>query len=78
MAIDQFNVKGVGPFKAEYDAPVGPHGHGPKSLQVAFQRMQAIPGDIESLRRGGAIENGEDSFNRLQKVARIPLRSSRS
>ena len=34
--------------------------------------MQAIAGDIQTLRRRGGIENRKDSFNRLQKVGAYP------
>jgi hypothetical protein len=30
-----------------FDAPVGPHGHGPATFQVAFERMEAITGEME-------------------------------
>ena len=66
MVVDQFNVKGVVPFKAEDDSPVGPHRH------VALERVQAIPGDIESLRRYGAVENREDPIDHLQQVGPYP------
>jgi hypothetical protein len=72
VVVDQFNVKSVLPFKAENDAPIGPHCHRPQPLQVAFQRMQAIAREIQSLRRRGGIENRKDSFNRLQKVGAYP------
>src|SRR5579859_1051075 len=57
MVVNQFNVEGILSVKAEYDAPIGPDGHGPESFQVAFQRVQAIAGQVESLRRCGGIEN---------------------
>jgi hypothetical protein len=34
--------------------------------------MQAIAGNIQSLRRGGGVENREDSFNGLQQVRPYP------
>jgi len=34
--------------------------------------MQAIAGNIQSLRCGGGVENREDSFNRLQQVGTYP------
>jgi hypothetical protein len=72
MVVDQFNVKGVCPFKAEDDAPVRPYGDGPKPFQVAFERMQPIPGDVESLWCGGRIENRKNTLNRIQEVATYP------
>jgi hypothetical protein len=42
VIVDQFNVKGVFPFKTENDAPVGPHRHGPEMPQSAFERMQPV------------------------------------
>jgi hypothetical protein len=72
VVVDQFNVKGVCPFKAENDTHVRPHCHGPESLQVAFERMQAIPGNVESLRRGGGIENRKNSLSRIQEVGTYP------
>src|SRR5579859_1672106 len=72
MVVGQFNVKGILALKAEHDAPVGPHGHRPESFQVAFQRVQAIAGQVESLRRGSRIENRKDSFHRVQQVGAYP------
>src|ERR1022692_4534859 len=66
--VDQFNVKGVILFKAEYNAPVGPHRDGPKPLQVAFQWVQTITGKINSLRRVGVIEAGKNILNHFQKI----------
>jgi len=40
VVVDQFNVECVRSFEAENDAPVGPHGHGPGPVQVAFERLQ--------------------------------------
>jgi len=72
MIVGQFNVKDILSFKTENDAPIGPDGHRPESLQIAFQRVQAIARQIESLRRRGGIENREDSFHRVQQVRTYP------
>jgi len=72
VIIGQLDVKGVVSFEAELDSPVGSYRHGPKPLLVALERVQTISRDIKSLRRGGAIENGEDSFNRAQQVGAYP------
>jgi hypothetical protein len=45
VVVDQFNVKCGGFFKTKHDAPVGPHCHGPKPLQIAFQRVKTITGE---------------------------------
>jgi hypothetical protein len=37
MVIDQLNVKGIIPLKAENNAPIGPYRHGPQPHQVAFE-----------------------------------------
>ena len=72
MVIDQLNVKGIIPLKAENDAPIGPYRHGPQPPQVAFEWVQAVAGEIQSLRRCGGIENREDSLNRIQEVGADP------
>src|SRR5438309_12003645 len=72
VIVDQFNVQGVRSFKTENDAPVGPHRYGSQPLQVAFEWMQAIAGNFQSSRRGGGIENREDSFNGFQQVRPYP------
>src|SRR5437879_23387 len=72
VVVDQFHIPGVVPFKAERDAPVSPHGDRPEPFQVAFERVQSIPGNFQSLRRGGSVENGEDSLNCLQQVSPYP------
>ena len=68
VIIDQFNVKCIIPFKAEDDAPIGPYGHSPQPFQFAPKRVQPIPGDIQSLRCRGGIENCKNSLNRLQEI----------
>jgi hypothetical protein len=50
----------------------GPYGDGPESSQAAFQRVQAIPREIQGLRAGGGIEDGKDSFHRFQEVGPDP------
>ena len=72
MVVGQLNVKRILSFKTENDAPIGPHSHGPESLQVAFQRVQAIARQIERLWRCRRIENRKYSFHRLQQVASYP------
>jgi len=72
MVIDQLNVKGMIPLKTENDAPIGPYRHGPQPSQVAFEWVQAVAGEIQSLRRCGRIENREDSLNRIQEVGADP------
>jgi hypothetical protein len=72
MVVSQFNVKGVLSLKSEDDAPIGPHGHRPESLQVALQRVRAIARQIESLWRCRRIENRKDSFHRVQQVGPDP------
>jgi hypothetical protein len=72
VVVDEFNVKSVSPFKTEYDTPVGPYRHGPETLQIAFKRVQAIPGNVESLRRRGRIENRQYPLNRIQQVGTYP------
>jgi hypothetical protein len=72
MVVDQLDVEGVLPCKAENDSPIGPDRHGPESFQAAFQRVQTIPGEIQTLRAGGGIENCKDSFHGFQEVGPYP------
>ena len=74
-------VKGVRSFKTENNAPVGAHGHGPKPLQFAFERVQAITGKVESLRRGGICRERSKSPERCppnQAVSRCGRRVHKS
>lgn len=68
MVDDQFDTKGVFSFKAENDSPVGPHRYGLESAQIAFEGVQAIAGQVRSLRRRGGIENRQDSFYCVEEV----------
>jgi hypothetical protein len=72
VVVNQFNVKGVSSFKTENDAPVGSDGHGPQSLQISFERVQAIARNIQSLWSSRAIEIREDSFDSLQQIGPYP------
>ena len=68
MVVDQFNVKDVIPFKAENDAPVGPHRHGPEAPQITFERVQPIAGKVERLWPRGLIETGKNILDRFQQI----------
>ena len=57
---------------------IGPYRHGPQPPQVAFEWVQAVAGEIQSLRRCGRIENREDSLNRIQEVGADPTSVPRS
>jgi hypothetical protein len=72
MIIKQFDFEGVFAFKAEDDAPVGLNRDGPKSLQIALQRMPAISGQVKGLRRIGGVKNGENSFDSIQQIGANP------
>jgi len=72
VVVDQFNVECVGSFKTKHDTPVGPHGYGPKPLQIAFQRVQTITGKIKRLRRIRLIETGKKIFNRVHQIRPNP------
>jgi hypothetical protein len=62
----------VGTFEAENDTPIGPHRDGPGLLQIAFEGVEAIPGDVQDLRRSRGSENREDSFDCVQQVGTNP------
>ena len=68
MVIGQFNVKGIGTFESKNDPPIGSHCHRPKSLQAAFQRVQAITGKVHGLRRLRSVEPTENVFNVLEQI----------
>jgi hypothetical protein len=72
VVVDKFNINGIVSIKPEYDAPVGPHGHGPKPLQVAFELVQAITRKIEGLRRCRGIENSQNFLNRIHQIRPYP------
>src|ERR1035437_6274089 len=72
VVIDQFNVKCGGFFKTKHDAPVGPHCHRPKPLQVAFERVQTITGKIKRLWRSGLIQDGQNLLNRVHQIRPYP------
>jgi hypothetical protein len=68
VIVNQFNVKRVSVFKSKNDPPVGPHRSCPETSHVAFQRMQMIARDVQTLGRSGSVENCENSLNRWQQV----------
>jgi hypothetical protein len=68
VVVNQFNVKGVLAFKAENNAPVGPNGHGPKSFQVAFERVKAITWNVKSVGRRRGVKGGENAFRFVHKI----------
>jgi hypothetical protein len=72
MAVDQFNVKGIRSFKRKMMRQLARTvtDYGP--FQASFERMQAIAGNIQRLRRSGSIENRGDSFHRVPQVRAYP------
>src|ERR1019366_1077247 len=68
VVVNQFNVKGIGALEAKNDTPIRPHRDRPKPFPFAFERVKAIPGNIESLRRNSRIKRREDSFRLVQQV----------
>src|ERR1700681_207364 len=72
VVVGQFNVKRVRSFKAEDNTPVRPHSDRPKTLQSAFQRVQAITRKVHGLRRLRFVESGENVFNSVEQVGAYP------
>ena len=68
MIIDQLDIEGVFACEAENNPPICPHGHRPEAVQVALQRVEAVPREIERLRRSGRIENRKNSFDSVQQI----------
>jgi len=69
MVIGQLNVPCIAALKAEDDPPVGAHGQRPEAPQFAFERVQTITRQIESLRRVGGIEKSQNFLDRMDKVS---------
>jgi hypothetical protein len=72
VIVHQFDIKGILALETKDDAPVGSDGHGLETLKIAFERVQAIAGQIESLRCGSRVENREDSFHGVQEIGANP------
>jgi len=53
-------------------APVGPHRHGPEAPQIAFERVHAVAGKIERLRRRGSIKTAKNVLHRFQQIRAYP------
>jgi hypothetical protein len=47
VIVDEIDIQRVPASEPERDPPVAAHGDGPLAFSVAFQRMQAIAGQIE-------------------------------
>jgi hypothetical protein len=50
--------------KAENHPPVGPNGHGPKTFNLAFERMQPEPRHVHMV-------NGSSGVKRCQNIPRL-------
>src|ERR1700722_66731 len=72
VIVNQFNVKGIFPFKTENDAPVGPHRHGPEAPQIAFERVQSVAGEVKRLRRRSSIQTAKNVLYRCQQIRAYP------
>src|SRR5216683_329298 len=72
VVVGQFNVKRIRSFKAKDNTPICPHSDRPKTLQSAFQRMQAITRKVHGLRCLGFVEPGENIFNSVEQIGAYP------
>jgi hypothetical protein len=72
VIVNQFNLKSVFSFKTENDPPVCPYCHRPETAKLALERMQAIPGEVERLRRRSLIEAAQNVFHVLQQIRPYP------
>jgi hypothetical protein len=63
VRIAEIDVESVSVLEAKRDSPVSADGHGPEAFQVAFERVQAIAGNVQRLGRFGDIEGRENTLN---------------
>ncbi len=69
MIIGQLNVPCITVLKAEDDPPVGTQGQRPEAPQIAFELVQAITRQVESLRCTGGIEKSQNFLNGIDKIS---------
>ena len=72
MIIDQLNVKHVAVLNPKDDAPVCPDGHGPETLQITFERVEAVSGKIKGLRYSCPIEAGQNVLDDIAQIGPYP------
>src|SRR5579883_2190349 len=68
VVIHQINIEGVAVFEAENNPPVRTHGHGPKTLAIAGQRVKPERRQIHVLNPRGCCEQAEDVFDTLDML----------
>jgi hypothetical protein len=60
MIVFEINVERAALFKAEGDAPVLAHGHGPSAFAVPLEFMEAVGRDVHALHVGRDRKRGQD------------------
>jgi hypothetical protein len=68
VIVGQFNVKRIGALEAEDDSPIRPHANRPKPSKLAFERMQAIAGEIKLMRGRRVIEDSQNFLNCIREI----------
>jgi hypothetical protein len=72
VVIDQLNFKSVRSFKTEYDTPIGPHRHRPKTFQVALEPVEAVRGKAKSVGRSRCVENRQNFLDGIGQIRPNP------
>jgi hypothetical protein len=68
MIVDEIDVEGISVLEAKYDPPVAGHSDAPKSLKVAFERMEAKAMNAHILNPLGDIEARQDALDPADQV----------
>jgi hypothetical protein len=68
VIVNQFNGVGISIGETENDTPVRPDGYRPKTLHIAFQRMEVKAAHTHIVDGCGFIELGKDSVDLIHEV----------
>ena len=68
VVIDQINIVDIAFLESEDDAPVCPHGHTPKALEITFQGMEMKTGQVHVFRLCGKVQDGQDILDFLEVI----------
>jgi hypothetical protein len=63
MVVHKIDVQGLAVIEADNNSPIRAHGQGPKSCEIAFQRMQPEGRIIEIGHFFGSVQQRQDLFD---------------
>jgi hypothetical protein len=68
VVVDQFDITSGSILEPENDPPIRADCHRPIAFAAALERMEAIPREVQRLRTGGSVKDGQNPLDRIHQI----------